>query len=840
MSGSGTPSVSAAAPSLGPVPGVLPALLAAAGEGWLLARPVHGDGGDLVDLLVDHVNPRGVRLLGGAHPAPGCRLSALLPPAAAGPLLERCARALRDGTAGGASDGAVGAVAEEGLDAGALGRWQVAALAVGAGVAVRFTPAGTGRDQPAQQRPHAAPERPRLRVEEAMAAALDGFSILTALRGQDGQVADFRVDYVNEAGTLPGVDTASAIGRPLTHALHHLGGERVVQHAREALAAQEPRRTTLHVDAATVGRVGELTFDVQFTPSDRDTLHVSYRDTSAETRQKRLLERSTRQAQAAARRAVLLLDTASALSQAVTLDQVQRVIMQRTPAVLGCDGTMVCLFADQRLVVSHVSGYPEEFLEAVRDPERLAACPVADAAVTGRVHFVESPQQLLERFPAAGFVLTTQGRRAWASLPLVVSGRVIGGWSVAYSAERVFDDDERRLLRTLASHYAQALERARLHGVTHNTAVQLQRALLPAEDLGDLGLPVATHYVPAARGLEVGGDFYSVVRLPSGSIAVVIGDVSGHNLAAAAVMGQVRNAMHAYALEGHSPAGVVERVNRLMWTLQIPQFATCAYLELQPGTGAVTIVLAGHPAPVVRPPGGEAHSLDIPPDPPLGVDPDLRCAEHTLLLAPGSLLLLFTDGLVESRDKDIGAGLERLHRVLQQIPPLPQRVVDEVVPAMLPPDTQEDDIAVLALRVPAREGSDTRVSRRFPSDPASVSAARQFVTDVLEAWAVEDVSDEAEILTSEVVTNSVLHTTEGVELTVERLADAVRVEVADFSVRMPQLREVGDDAMSGRGLHIVDVLARRWGVVPTDNGKFVFFELAVGALGTASRAPAGA
>ncbi|WP_146099622.1 ATP-binding SpoIIE family protein phosphatase [Kineococcus xinjiangensis] len=543
---------------------------------------------------------------------------------------------------------------------------------------------------------------------------------------------------------------------------------------------------------------------------------------------RRLLERSTRQAQAAARRAVLLLDTASALSQAVTLEQVQRVIMQRTPVVLGCDGTMVCLLAEHRLVVSHVSGYPAEFLEAVRDPEKLAACPVADAAATGRVHFVENPAQLLRRFPGAEFVLHTQRRCAWASLPLVVSGRVIGGWSVAYSSERTFDDDERRLMRTLASHYAQALERARLHEIAHGAAVTLQRALLPPEDFGRLGLPVATHYVPAAQGYEVGGDFYSALRLPSGSIAVLIGDVAGHNLAAAAVMGQVRNAMQAYALEGHSPSGVVERVNRLMWALGIPQFATCAYLELQPGTGAVTVVLAGHPAPVVRPPGGEAHSLDITPDPPLGVEEELRCTEHTLLLAPGTLVLLFTDGLVEARDSDVEAGIQRLHRVLQRLPPLPQRVVEQVVPQMLDGCAQEDDVAVLALRIPAREGAGTRVARRFPCDPASVGAARQFVTDVLQAWSADAVADEAEILTSEIVTNAVLHTTEGVEVTVEQLPGALRVEVADASVRMPQLREAGEDAMTGRGLHIVDVLARRWGVEATESGKRVFFELAVG------------
>ena len=551
--------------------------------------------------------------------------------------------------------------------------------------------------------------------------------------------------------------------------------------------------------------------------------------TAEDPGRQRLLERTTRQAQAAARRAVLLLDTASALSQAVTLDQVQRVIMQRTPVVLGCDGTMVCLLEDQRLVVSHVSGYPEEFLAAVRDPVKLAACPVADAAATGRVHFVESPGQLLAEFPAAAFVLETQHRSAWASLPLVVSGRVIGGWSVAFAEERAFDDDERRLMRTLASHYAQALERARLHGVAHGAAVQLQRALLPAHDLGGADLPLATHYVPAAQGFEVGGDFFDVIRLPSGSTAVVIGDVSGHNLAAAATMGQVRNALQAYAVEGHSPAGVVERVNRLMAMLRVPQFATCAYLEIQPGTGAVTVVLAGHPAPVVRPPGGVPHSLDVEPDPPLGVEADLRCTEHTLLLAPGSLLLLFTDGLVESRRTDLDAGVARLLDVLHRLPPVPQRVVEQVVPAMLDGQVQEDDIAVLAVRVPAREGGSTRVARRLPSDPASVGAARRFVSDVLQAWSLEEVSDEAEILTSEVVTNAVLHTTEGVEVTVERLPDAVRVEVADSSVRMPQLREVGDDAMSGRGLHIVDVLARRWGVDPAENGKSVFFELALDA-----------
>ncbi|WP_345712198.1 ATP-binding SpoIIE family protein phosphatase, partial [Kineococcus glutinatus] len=705
-----------------------------------------------------------------------------------------------------------GAVQRVELDAGPGGPWQLAVAVAGGLLAVRFGPS----DAPA-----------RARLAEAMAATLDGFCVLTALPDATGSPHDFRVDYVNAAGVLPGVDPATATGRPLSAVLRHLGPEQALHHARAALRAQAPQRALLQIDAGAVGGAPDMTFDVLFTPAGPGQVDVSYRDVSEEARQRRLLQRSTRRAHAAARRAEVLLETASALSQAVTLEQVQDVVMERSPAVLGCDGTMVCLLEDQRLVVSHVSGYPREFVDALADPAKLAACPVADAATTGRVHFVESPEELLRRFPAAGFVLGTQRRRAWASLPLVVSGRVIGGWSVAYAGERVFDDDERRLLRTLAGHYAQALERARLHGIAHDTAVQLQRALLPADDLLSPGLPLATHYVPAAQGFEVGGDFYSVIPLPSGSTAVVIGDVAGHNLAAAAVMGQVRNAMHAYALEGHSPSGVVERVNRLMRTRGIQQFATCAYLEVQPDTGAVTVVLAGHPPPLVRSPGGQAQALDVPPDLPLGVEDELRPTEHTLLLAPGSLVLLFTDGLVETRSGDLDTGLRRLRAALEALPPVPQRVVDGVVPAMVREGSQEDDIAVLALRIPARRGRGTRVARQFPSDPASVAAARRFVTDVLQAWAAERVADEAEVLTSELVTNAVLHTTEGVDLVVLRLADAVRVEIADSSVRMPVLREVDEEAVSGRGLHIVDLLARSWGVEPTEHGKRVFFELAV-------------
>jgi serine phosphatase RsbU (regulator of sigma subunit) len=278
---------------------------------------------------------------------------------------------------------------------------------------------------------------------------------------------------------------------------------------------------------------------------------------------------------------------------------------------------------------------------------------------------------------------------------------VLGALVIGYREPREFDADEQATLVAFSRLGAQALQRALLFQAQLSIAEDLQRALLPSALPALTGARHAVRYLPWTQGVDVGGDWYDVIDLGPDTAAVDIGDVAGHNTQAAATMGQLRNALRAYAADGHTPTGVNQRTNHLLARLEPDAIATCCYLELHLSEGTATAVLAGHPPPVLRT-GEHADTVGLRTGPPLGVDPDARYLDTTFLLPPAASLLLYTDGLVEDRRYSIDHGLSDPRAAVPSAStPDPQLLLEHILAADVGPHPRSDDVAILALTVDA-------------------------------------------------------------------------------------------------------------------------------------------
>lgn len=376
----------------------------------------------------------------------------------------------------------------------------------------------------------------------------------------------------------------------------------------------------------------------------------------------------------------------------------------------------------------------------------------------------------------------------------------------------------------------------------------LQRSQLD-EPTTSTGLAVAVRYRPASDGEQVGGDWYDAFVTESGDTTVVVGDVTGHDRKAAAAMAQLRNVLRGVAQSlPDSPARVLSALDRSLGNLQVDTLATAVLVQVRPdpdpdhGNGVSYLVQwsnAGHPPPVLLQPDGTSVLLDSEPDLLLGLQPGSPRVDHHVRLLPGATLLLFTDGLLERRVGDLDAGLERLRKATEKHAGLSSEALCEALLAGLD-DPLGDDVALLALSArPAASGRRQDVpqvlrvrppgssqSLVMPADPALVQRARVLVEDMCSTAGVdEDTCHTAVLLTSETVTNAIVHGRSDATLTVSASPGVVRVEVGDEDARRPRVGRRDPHALGGRGLEIVQLLAQRWGVRDERRGKVVWFEL---------------
>ncbi|MEU8689410.1 SpoIIE family protein phosphatase [Streptomyces sp. NPDC048665] len=392
-----------------------------------------------------------------------------------------------------------------------------------------------------------------------------------------------------------------------------------------------------------------------------------------------------------------VLSLAGALTEAVGVQDVVQLVWDEVTPAVGGQAMVILGSQGGRLHVLGHRGYDDPHIVERFDGLPLAErTPGTHALTSGVPAFFDSREQLERLYPQRHE--TPDGFAAWAYLPLIASGRPVGTCVLAYAEPHVFPADERAVLTSLGGLIAQALERARLYDAKHRLAHGLQQALLPSSLVPPPGIEAAARYLPAMHGMDIGGDFYDLVpTLPLSS--AVIGDVEGHNVTAAGLMGQIRTGVRAYTTVGQEPHEVMSSTNRLLIDLGAELFASCLYLRLDPARGRAVMARAGHPPPLLRRPDGRVRVLDLAGGPLLGIDAGAVYPTTEVSLAPGSVLLLYTDGLVESPGIDIEDALVDLGGLLSECGQRPlEDLADEVVRHSAAARGRADDVAVLLLR----------------------------------------------------------------------------------------------------------------------------------------------
>ena len=529
----------------------------------------------------------------------------------------------------------------------------------------------------------------------------------------------------------------------------------------------------------------------------------------------------TNAAAAAEARLRLLVEASSHLSGSLDLRAVAR----------GLARSLVPVLAD----VAHV-----DLVESLFHPERGA---VPDSTILFRVASVDvgDPEALLRRdewvaYPAgsaaavalSGGIARGEGEQSPSPsrlfVPLRARGRVLGVVGLTRtSGGTSYPAVDVALAEEIAARAALALDNVRLYDEARATAVALQRSLLPSVQPLITGVDTAHRYLPGSRDLGVGGDWFDVIPLSGGRVAFVIGDVMGRGLRAAAAMGQLRTAVRMLAVLDPMPEDVLRHLDDLAQGTDEVQLATCVYAVFDPIRRSLSFATAGHPSPILRAPDGTTELLAQPSGAPLGVG-GVPFESTTVEVADGSRLLLYTDGLIESRDADIDEGIDRLAAALADGPEGLDPLCDHLLVALGRDGDHDDDVALLVAELSGLDSS--RIATwRLDGGVERVSEARGWVGDTLVAWDLEPLAELAELLVSELLTNALRHARGPVELTVLLLDEIVTIGVSDGDQPLPRLRRSGASDEGGRGLQLVSMLASRWGARATLDGKVVWCDL---------------
>jgi PAS domain S-box-containing protein len=481
-----------------------------------------------------------------------------------------------------------------------------------------------------------------------------------------------------------------------------------------------------------------------------------------------------------------------------TLRDIVDDLVARVRGVLGADSALIYLREEDGSIG----------LAARAGPDRVPSGDTMGSADDFAANVAESREPLL-----------VEGADSVIGVPLNAEGEVTGVLLVRASEPRRFGPEDVGLLRLTADRVALGIDHARVYEREHRIAETLQRSLLP-ERLPRLpGLGVAARYLPAAAEAEVGGDWYDVIPIPGGEVGLVMGDIAGKGLAAASMVGQLRSALRAYALEGHDPQRVLEQLNRLVWNeMGDSQMATLLYLVLDPADGSVRWVNAGHLPPLLVVGDRLAHFMEGGRSVPLGVMPFPSYEEVSTQLDPGGTVVLYTDGLVERPGDHIDNGLARLAGAVRDAPADPEELCDHLLHTLVPEGAAQDDVALLALQnVPMAD----RFSAEFPTEPHALAAMRSLLRRWLRHAESSD-QEIAEITTAcgEAATNAIEHAGSAsgtpFEVVGRLQGREIDIVVRDYGAwRSPR----SDD--QGRGLSLIEALMDDVEVSPTPEGTSV-------------------
>jgi serine phosphatase RsbU (regulator of sigma subunit) len=364
-------------------------------------------------------------------------------------------------------------------------------------------------------------------------------------------------------------------------------------------------------------------------------------------------------------------------------------LLDRALDLLGADTAAVLMLdpTDQVLVVSVARGIEKDGQHQVRIP--------VDHRFVGQVVARRQALQIsgIGASDVANPVLIERGITSIVGAPMIAAGRVIGVVHLGTLTPRRFTDDDIEVLQLVAERMALVTEAHRAH-LDRAAAIALQRSLLPARPATCDGLDVAVRYVPGSQA-GVGGDWYDVFALPTGHVGITIGDVTGNGLRAAVVMGRIRSALRAYAIDSDDPADVLTRLDRKIQMFEPGAMATVLYAVIEPSRETMTVSVAGHPPPVLAEVDQPTRLVDITVDLPLGAYPNAPRHTTDVNLPAGATLFLYTDGLIERRDRPLTHGLQKLRAIVNAAPA--ETVCAAVTAAFLDDATATDDVAILAL-----------------------------------------------------------------------------------------------------------------------------------------------
>ncbi|MFF8772030.1 SpoIIE family protein phosphatase [Kitasatospora sp. NPDC015120] len=507
----------------------------------------------------------------------------------------------------------------------------------------------------------------------------------------------------------------------------------------------------------------------------------------------------------------------------VTVDLREAVLDGEDPAPVPPDGSVLMravavgelddhgVMADAADAIGETSQSAPVYAQSLRTGRSILVSEVNEAALR---RIVASPDRVQPSLDA--------GVHSYLMVPLLARGLVLGGAEFIRTRNPLpFGPADRALAEELVARTALAIDNGRLYRRERETALTLQRSLLPQEIHRTLGLELAYRYLPSSVVSEVGGDWFDVVPLSSGRVALVVGDVMGHGIRAAATMGQLRTVARTLITLEIAPDRVLQRLDEATTALGEGQFATCVCVVYDPVGRRCTAACAGHLPPVVADTEGHAQLVELPPGAPLGVGGvPFESVEFTL--PEEGILTVYTDGLVERRGRDLDEGLRLLCRTVADRRGSLEQTCDAVL-SELTGRTSEDDIAVIMAQArPA--GSDRIATLPLGDDHAMVAHSRRFTRETLTEWGLGALADWAELLTSELITNALVHAGSPTQLRL--FCDrTLTVEVADRDSATPRIRRADEEDEGGRGIHLVNELAHRWGSRRTPEGKVVWFEL---------------
>ncbi|MFD8072352.1 SpoIIE family protein phosphatase [Streptomyces sp. NPDC059718] len=521
------------------------------------------------------------------------------------------------------------------------------------------------------------------------------------------------------------------------------------------------------------------------------------------------------------------------LADFVTVDLLEPVLRGDEPPAGGALGRVPLRRAAMRSVHP---GTPESIVALGERINAGATSPHVRCMTSGRPEIeadiaIDRASWLTDD-PARAAKIREFGMRSVMWVPLRARGTVLGVVTfIRHRRPGPFEPDDLLLAEELVARAAVCVDNARRWTREHEAALTLQRSLLPQTLAGGTALEVASRYLPTDIQDGVGGDWFDVIPLSGARIALVVGDVVGHGLTAAATMGRLRTAVHTLADMDLPPDELLAHLDDLIMRLTEGESAdasvattvigaTCLYAVYDPVTRRLTMARAGHPPPAVVDPSGRVTFAELPAGPPLGLGA-MPFESAELELAEGSIIALYTDGLIETFGEDVDVGLERLAHALAH-PELPLQDLCSAVLERLLPGPPADDVALLVARTHALT-TDRFVAWDLPVDPAVVSQARALAARQLAEWGLEELRTTTELVVSELVTNAIRHASGPIRLRLIRQSVFI-CEVYDGSNTVPRLRHARTTDEGGRGLFLVAQLTRRWGTRYTADGKLIWAE----------------